>query len=146
MAGRFSWITRIPFGIMDIERIAWSAQCHLERAFFSFNQCCPHAVMLRVVTEWYASGMRVVTAWYAKRQGSGKEAAKRWRMCGLRPRIKRHSCTFGRRLVPKKLTQFPRSYGRIMQPICKEIGFESELSPYFLANVHFLLYLCSVNH
>ena len=68
-----------------------------------------------------------------------------WDMCGLRPRIKRHSCTFGRRLVPKNLTQFPRSYGRIMQPICKEIEFESELSPYFLANVHFLLYLCNQN-
>ena len=30
-----------PFGAMDIERIAWSAQCHLERAFFSFNHPVP---------------------------------------------------------------------------------------------------------
>ena len=69
-----------------------------------------------------------------------------WDMCGLRPRIKRHSCTFGRRLVPKKMTQFPRSYGRIMQPIYKLNRIESKLSAILFANVHFLLYLCSVNH
>ena len=39
--GASLWITRIPFGVMDIERIAWSAQCHLERAFFSFNHPVP---------------------------------------------------------------------------------------------------------
>ena len=30
-----------------------------------------------------------------------------------------------------------------MQPICKKIAPESKLSRDFLANVHFLLYLCS---
>ena len=55
-----------------------------------------------------------------------------WDMCGLRPRIKRHSCTFGRRLVPKKMTQFPRSYGRIMQPIYKLNRIESNFPQFCL--------------
>ena len=38
-----------------------------------------------------------------------------------------------------------RKYGRIMQPICIKIALESKLSRDFVANVHFLLYLCSVN-
>ena len=40
---------------------------------------------------------------------------------------------------------FPRSYSRTMQPICNKITPESKLSCDFVANVHFLLYLCSVN-
>ena len=32
--------------------------------------------------------------------------------------------------------------GPRMQPICKKIALESKLSRDFLANVHFLLYLC----
>ena len=32
--------------------------------------------------------------------------------------------------------------GPRMQPICKKIALESKLSCDFLANVHFLLYLC----
>ena len=41
-----------------------------------------------------------------------------WIFCGLHPRNLRHKCTFGRRLVSKlNLTQFPRSYGRNLQPM-----------------------------
>ena len=40
-------------------------------------------------------------------------------------------------------TSSPRKYGRIMQPICNKIALESKLSRNFIANVHFLLYLCS---
>ena len=36
-----------------------------------------------------------------------------------------------------------RSYGRLMQPIYNKIVLESKLSRNFIANVHFLLYLCS---
>ena len=48
------------------------------------------------------------------------------------------------RTPPCSFEQFPRSYGRIMQPICNKIALESKLSRDFVANVHFLLYLCTV--
>ena len=38
---------------------------------------------------------------------------------------------------------FPRKYGRSMQPICNKITPENKLSCDFIANVHFLLYLCT---
>ena len=41
-----------------------------------------------------------------------------WIFCGFHPRNLRHKCTFGRRFVSKlNLTQFPRSYGRNLQPM-----------------------------
>ena len=57
--------------------------------------------------------------------------------CGLCPRIKRP-------VVPSR-TPYPRRYGRIMQPMCKKNGIESQLSAVFFAHVRFLLYLCSQN-
>ena len=74
-------------------------------------------------------------------------------MCGLRPRIVRQGCTFGRRLrmeafLFRNFAQtiapytFPRSYCRTMQPIYNKITLESKLSRDFVANVHYLLYLC----
>ena len=66
------------------------------------------------------------------------------KICGLRPRIKRP-------VVPSRTpvsypldTQPPRKYSRSMQPICNKIALESKLSRDFVANVHFLLYLCMV--
>ena len=49
----------------------------LERAM-SLGARCPRVATLRVVTEWYASGMRVVTEWYAKRQGKNKIPKNRY--------------------------------------------------------------------
>ena len=76
-------------------------------------------------------------------------------VCGLRPRIVRQGCTFGRRLCMETFLfrnfaqtiapyTFPRSYCRTMQPICYKIALESKLSCYFVANVHYLLYLCNI--
>ena len=65
-------------------------------------------------------------------------------MCGLRPRIERHNCTFeGTDLVRvhfRTLASPPRKYGRSMQPIYKKISSENKFSLNFLAYVHFLLY------
>ena len=47
------------------------------------------------------------------------------------------------RTPPAKMRVPPRKYGRIMQPICNKIALESKLSRNFVANVHYLLYLCS---
>ena len=44
-----------------------------------------------------------------------------------------------------KLTRLPRSYGRSMQPIYKKISYENKFSLNFLAYLHFLLYLCTLN-
>ena len=46
--------------------------------------------------------------------------------------------------TPPWLRQFPRKYCRTMQPICNKIALESKLSHDFIANVHFLLYLCRI--
>ena len=70
-------------------------------------------------------------------------------MCGLRPRILRQGCTFGRRLrmeafLFRNFAQtiapytFPRSYCRTMQLIYNKITLESKLSRDFVANVHYL--------
>ena len=63
-------------------------------------------------------------------------------MCGLRPRIERKGCTFGRRLC-KKCT-FPRSYVRSMQPMRNFFALKSKLFCQKFAHMHFLLYLCTL--
>ena len=48
-----------------------------------------------------------------------------------------------RKLLERIFPTFPRKYGRSMQPICNKIAPVSKLSCDFIANVHFLLYLCT---
>ena len=89
-----------------------------------------------MVTEWYASGNRVVCEAARKRQRGGVCAGYALALSDTVVPSRAHH-------LVRKLTRPPRKYGRLMQPICNKIALESKLSRDFLANVHFLLYLCA---